>query len=114
MKELLKQVEDIKSLKIQGATNVAKKGMEFLHDFAERHKDLPKDKLYDELLKAKKLIKNARATEPALRNGLQFVMNKLVLLKEQATCDMAECVTQYSKIYIDTIKKALKAKEIYL
>ncbi|TFG20535.1 MAG: S-methyl-5-thioribose-1-phosphate isomerase [Promethearchaeota archaeon] len=108
MKELLKQLEDIKSLKIQGATNVAKKGMEFLHNFAQRHQDLPRDKLLKELLKAKELIKNARATEPALRNGLQFVLNKLFTLKDEPSCDMADCVTEYSKIYIETIKNAKK------
>lgn len=106
MKELLKQIEDIKSLKIQGATNVAKKGMEFFHDFCQRNEDLPKKKLFTELLKAKELIRTARATEPALRNGLQFVLNKLIKVKDNPDIHMADYVTEYSKIYIDTIGKA--------
>jgi len=108
MKQLLKQIEDIKSLKIQGATNVTKAGMQFLHDFAERHQNKPHEELFKDLMKAKELIKNARATEPALRNGLQFVLNKLIAVKEEPHCDIAECVTEYSKIYIETIKQAKK------
>ena len=61
-----------------------------------------------DLLKAKELIKNARATEPALRNGLQFVLNKLIAVKDEPHCDIADCVTEYSKIYIETIKNAKK------
>ncbi len=106
MKELLKRVEDIKSLKIQGATNVAKKGMEFFHDFCQRNENLPRDKLFSELLKAKEIIRTARATEPALRNGLQFVLNKLITVKENPDIHMADYVTEYSKIYIETIAKA--------
>jgi ribose 1,5-bisphosphate isomerase len=106
MKELKRQIEEIKSLRIQGATNVAKAGMEFLHDFAQRHTDLPTEKLFLELLKAKEIIRNARATEPALRNGLQFVLNKLIAIKNEPSCDIADCVTEYSKIYIETLKNA--------
>jgi len=106
MKELTKKLDEIKSLRVQGATNVAKYGMELLHDFVQRHQDMPSQKLFNELLKAKELISSARATEPALRNGLQFVLNKLLAVKENPALKMVDYVTEYSKIYIETLKKA--------
>ncbi|MBN2155946.1 MAG: S-methyl-5-thioribose-1-phosphate isomerase [Candidatus Lokiarchaeota archaeon] len=113
MKELLHKLDEIKSLRVQGATNVAKYGMELLHDFTQRHQNLPARKLFNDLIKAKELIKNARATEPALRNGLQFVLNKLNYLKEDPSVNIADYVTEYSKIYIETLRNAKeRIKEI--
>jgi len=64
-------VEDIKSIKIQGATNIAKAGIDILAKEIKRQK-FKDGKEFDTFLKqAIVLIKTARATEPMLFNGLK-------------------------------------------
>jgi ribose 1,5-bisphosphate isomerase len=78
MKQLLKESEKIKSLEIQGATNVATNAIQFLSDYAHRiGKSLKPKELYKKLIEAREILVQTRATEPALRNGLNFVLNKV-------------------------------------
>lgn len=63
--------EDIKSIKIQGATNIAKAGIDILAKEIKRQK-FKDEKEFDTFLKqAIVLLKTARATEPMLFNGLK-------------------------------------------
>jgi ribose 1,5-bisphosphate isomerase len=78
MKELLKQAERIKSLEIQGATNVATSAIQFLSDYAQRiGKNVKPKELYKKLIDAREILAQTRVTEPALRNGLNFILNKV-------------------------------------
>ncbi len=61
-----KTVRDIKSLKIQGAENIAIKAVEA---FAEKIKETKSEQ---QLKKYLKILSEARATEPALRNALNY------------------------------------------
>jgi translation initiation factor 2B subunit (eIF-2B alpha/beta/delta family) len=63
--------EDIKSIKIQWATNIAKAGIDILTKEIQRQKFVS-TKEFDTFLKqAIVLLKTARATEPMLFNGLK-------------------------------------------
>ena len=78
MEQLLKDAERIKSLEIQGATNVALSAMDFLSDYAKRLENCKTcDDYLVKLEEAKEILFNTRPTEPALRNGLNYVLNKL-------------------------------------
>ena len=68
---------DIKSLKIQGAINVAKSGADALFDYSKKMK--AKDALdsLDLLKKASETLVATRATEPALRNMVSFFIDDL-------------------------------------
>jgi ribose 1,5-bisphosphate isomerase len=78
MEQLLKDAEKIRSLEIQGATNIALHAMDFLCGYAERLKDYKSaEDFLKKLGEAKKILFNARSTEPALRNGLNYVINKV-------------------------------------
>jgi ribose 1,5-bisphosphate isomerase len=88
LEKLLKDTEKIRSLEIQGATNVAISAIDFLSDYAHRiGKDLSSEELFEKLVDARKILFNARATEPAMRNGLNFLMNKLNKERESLSID---------------------------
>lgn len=61
-------VRKIKNLEIQGATNVALEGVKALKRLQENGKEK------EELEEAAEKIKNARPTEPALFNALEYVL----------------------------------------
>ncbi len=83
MEQLLKDAERISSLEIQGATNVALSAIDFLSNYAKRLEDCCTAEDYlSKLKEAKEILVNTRPTEPAMRNGLNFIINKLSKKKE--------------------------------
>ncbi|MHA1482102.1 MAG: hypothetical protein ACTSQA_01525, partial [Candidatus Heimdallarchaeaceae archaeon] len=62
-----KVVEDIRDLRIQGATNIAIEGIKAFSALTERLEVSTLDNLFSELEKARQTLATARATEPALR-----------------------------------------------
>lgn len=104
MEQLLKDSERIKSLEIQGATNVAISAINFLCEYADRiSKNLNIDDTFKELYKARDLLFNTRETEPTMRNGLNFLMNQLEKQKQGLTKNklfeiISQCRDEYKKI----------------
>ncbi len=74
--DYLKKIQDIKTLKVQGAENIAKTGLTILRDFARTYKDDDK-KFMREFLALAKNVSSARPTEPALRQEIFFVTEKV-------------------------------------
>ncbi|MFX1339249.1 MAG: translation initiation factor eIF-2B [Promethearchaeota archaeon] len=96
MDQLLKDAKRIKSLEIQGATNVALSAIDFLSSYAKRLKYREIDTCLDDLYKAREILINTRSTEPAMRNGLNYIMNKLE--NEKNKCSLEE-VPEKIEIY---------------
>jgi len=67
-------VKDIKSLKIQGAENVALKSLQALDCILVRSKAKNAKQLSAELAAAKNMLFSTRPTEPAMRNALDYAM----------------------------------------
>lgn len=67
-------IKDITSLKIQGAENVAKEAVKSLSWVAENHK---KGSLADTLSKARDQLFATRATEPCMRNAVNFLLQEI-------------------------------------
>jgi len=67
-------VRDIRSLKIQGAENVAKQSIKALNLVLHKSKAHTSKELIKELKHAKTELQKARPTEPCLRNALKYVM----------------------------------------
>ena len=72
-----KIVRDIKILKIQSAENIAKYSILALKDYASDIDTITKTKFIDELDKAKTILFQTRATEPCMRNALNFITHDL-------------------------------------
>jgi ribose 1,5-bisphosphate isomerase len=95
-------LKDIRSLKIQGAQNIAIAAVKTLSQKAKKSKALIKTSFLHELKKSKALLEATRPTEPAMRNALSYIVNnvpntnqknskqtKILQLKKQIT-DNAE------------------------
>ncbi|MCP4762108.1 MAG: S-methyl-5-thioribose-1-phosphate isomerase [archaeon] len=110
MNILKEQAARITSLEIQGATNIAKFGVNLLKEFADRHKNLESDKLILKIKQAEKIIYKSRATEPAMCNGLKYVINKLILdrqVEKTITSDkISKIVAKFADEYIELLSKS--------
>ncbi|MFX0056878.1 MAG: translation initiation factor eIF-2B [Candidatus Hodarchaeota archaeon] len=104
MEKLLKDAERIKTLEIQGATNVAISAINFLSDYAYRiGKNLSSEELLEKLFEAREILFNSRATEPAMRNGLNYIINKLKKEKKLISIDkilefISNCKNEYKEL----------------
>jgi len=76
-KEFKKIVNDIKSLKIQGAENVAKQGSRAIYVLVKHFNHKDPNELWKELKLGKKILVESRPTEPGLRNSLNFLFHDL-------------------------------------
>ncbi len=70
-------VENIRNLKIQSATNIAKNAILALEDCSHNIDAITKTKFLDGLNKAKITLFRTRPTEPCMRNALNFVLYDL-------------------------------------
>lgn len=109
MDQLIKNAEKIKSLEIQGATNVAISAIDFLSDYAKRLKDENIPSCIDSLYKARDILINTRPTEPAMKNGLKFIMNKLETEKVNCSLeDIPEKIENYKNQYYEMLQNSKK------
>ena len=107
MEQLLKDAERIKSLEIQGATNVALNAIDFLSNYAKRLKCPDIESCIDNLYKAREILMDTRPTEPAMKNGLTFLMSKLE--KEKKNCcleDIPDIIEKYKNQYNEMLQKS--------
>ncbi len=108
MEELLKATAKIKSLEIQGATNIALRAIEFLAEYAKNITDCNTFEDYLMKLKeAKEVLVKARDTEPALRNGLNYIIKKLEKSKESTElADIPDLIGHYKNKFKSLMEKA--------
>ena len=74
MEGLMQVAKKIKDLEIQGARNVAKAAIRSMKEVILNSSASDPDLLFKELLQAKNILFNTRPTEPAMRNGLRYVL----------------------------------------
>jgi ribose 1,5-bisphosphate isomerase len=101
MEQLLKDAERIKSLEIQGASNVALSAIDFLSDYAKRLKDCSTPaEWFEKLYKAEEILVRTRPTEPAMRNGLKYILRKLEKMKDKIQQNnILELIESYKNEY---------------
>jgi methylthioribose-1-phosphate isomerase len=99
--------EDIKSIKIQGATNIAKAGINIIAKEIKKQK-FSSNKEFDTFIKqAIVLIKTARPTEPMLFNGLKYCLNsyKAALTKKYDLKMIQETLFKTCTSYVQDIER---------
>jgi len=100
MKKLLEDAERIKSLDIQGATNVALSAITYLDDYAKRMNCSDLENCFKLLNEAKQILIDTRPTEPAMQNGLAYIMNQLNNCRDDiSTDDIPQKIEEYKNIY---------------
>jgi len=109
MKQLLKDAERIRSLEIQGATNVAISAIDFLNNYAKRLTCENIDKCFERLYNARDILIETRPTEPAMKNGLKFIMKKLEQDKENLYTEyISDFIEKYKNQYYDMLQMSKK------
>ena len=109
MENLLKNAEKIRSLEIQGATNVATHAIDFLCQYAKEIECKNIDQYLAKLNDAKDVLERARVTEPAMRNGLNYIMNKIQKEKESLNIkEVPILIERLKNKYKELLKNAKK------
>ena len=108
----MKVVDDIKELRIQGATNIAIQGVKAFSSFGNKLVVSDLEAFFNELKKAQEILSNARATEPALRNGLKYILYNLKRNAETVS-KAKELVLQYAENYIHLLKESKQKVILY-
>jgi ribose 1,5-bisphosphate isomerase len=102
-----KTVRDIKSLKIQGASNVRKKAVEALLKSTQLSKAKNEKDFREEFLRNAKALFNSRPTEPELRTAIRII-KKSIAEKSRSVKEMKAQVEQTIKNYDTDRKKAIE------
>ncbi len=114
MKELKEAAGKITSLEIQGATNIAFYAVEEIIKFAKRNAKKNNQDLWKLLIDAEELFTKSRSTEPAMRNGLMFILGKLKHDREEGVhIDMGQMVEIYGNEYLRILKTSKKRIATY-
>lgn len=103
-----KTVRDIKSLKIQGATNVADAAVEALKWKAKKIRAKRKTDFLIKLEKYKQVLVETRATEPLMRNILRYVIHVLRRSDYEKGKDLIPLINLTSEDFIFNLKEAKK------
>jgi len=78
MKSIIKKTKkQIKDLKIQGATNIAKVSILAISNYAKRGKFKNSKDFYKKISKAAKELAFARPTEPLTQNAMRFLLSEI-------------------------------------
>lgn len=102
----LKQVaRDIKSLKIQGATNIAIEGVKAFSSYLNRlSANLPEKEFKQKADEARDIIINTRPTEPAMRNGLKKIMYDMYQVENKGLEVMEQTALKSADEYLELLK----------
>lgn len=90
-------LRDIKSMKIQGAENVAINGVKAFQTKALKTKTKSYDKFFDELDDIKKRIFGVRPTEPLMRNCIRYVISNLKSSPGADVSELKKLLRKFSK-----------------
>lgn len=101
------KIEEIKSLKIQGARNVARESVSALKEYTERYEGNEKEFLQDFIENAKALMAS-RPTEPMMRNGMRYIINALKRATDQPLNVQKETARTESDRFLDYTDDALR------
>ncbi len=77
MEELKIAAKKITELEIQGATNIALYAVKEFIKFVKRYSKNDRRELWKIILKGERILTESRSTEPAMRNGLRYIIGKL-------------------------------------
>ena len=113
LKHVTQVVQDIKDIKIQWATNIAKAAFEILYTELKRQKFKSYIEALDFIKTSMKMLEEARPTEPMLFNGMSYISAKLE--PELKNSDLESLVNTakdasetYYKMITETAQKAIK------
>lgn len=109
MEQLKKVAQDITSLKIQGATNIAIEGVKAFSEYINRlPTNVGQDVFVGKVKEARDIIINTRPTEPAMRNGLKKIIFDIHQVEAEGLDRMESAALQSASEYLDLLKTTKK------
>ncbi|MHA1410088.1 MAG: translation initiation factor eIF-2B, partial [Candidatus Odinarchaeia archaeon] len=108
MKIVLEVAEKIRSLEIQGATNIAIKALVALAEQINELNPKSKNDTLEQLNEIKKILFDTRPTEPAMRNGVRYVIFKVTKSNEVDASSFSMLVKKSVDEYVQLLKEAKK------
>jgi ribose 1,5-bisphosphate isomerase len=110
VQQLQEAADKIRRLEIQGATQVAMFAVKSLVEFAKRHSSEPRKELWNKLFDAEKILYGSRPTEPAMRNGLMYIIGKLLADERKGIFDteLAQMASIYGSEYESILGESKK------
>jgi len=107
-KKLLKTYQDIKALKIQGATAIAKAVISALRDYGINYQSKTIKDWELNIKKAAFYLLSARPTEPLAQNGVKFILLELKKSKPKNTVQAKNYLRKTTDKFLRLIEKAAK------
>jgi ribose 1,5-bisphosphate isomerase len=104
MEKLLVTAGKIKSIEIQGASNVAKAGIKAFSEYLNSLSSV--NEIKNQIPKAKEILFKARDTEPALWNCLKLISKKIEKSSFDQIQELKNLIKDVSNFYIDKISMA--------
>jgi ribose 1,5-bisphosphate isomerase len=97
--------EKIKSLKVQGARNVAIAAIKSLQTLAKKQKVKNKTEFLKKLLEAKEILFLSRETEPLMRNSVRWIINQVENSTAESVKELAKTVYLSSQHFLNSLKE---------
>ena len=99
-------VQDIKDIKIQWATNIAKAAFEVIISESKNQKFDTKEEYLDFINLSMNILIAARPTEPMLFNGMDYIKSEIKKLKSEANIKKCqESVIEAAQFYLNLINE---------
>ena len=98
-------VQDIKDIKIQGATNIAKAAFEIIISESKSQNFISFEEYSEFVTTAMQLLIDARPTEPMLFNGMDYIKSQIATCKDNLCDSIQKTVIESATYYLNLIKE---------
>ncbi|HMT00897.1 MAG TPA: translation initiation factor eIF-2B [Candidatus Absconditabacterales bacterium] len=105
LEKILIVTKDIKDIKIQGATNIAKEAFKIIKSETENQSFSSKEELEKFLRESSELLINARETEPMLFNGMKYARFSFQKNKEKSLEELKKIIIDSFDFFLNLIKQ---------
>ena len=105
LKQVEQVVQDIKDIKIQWATNIAKAAFEIIISESKNQKFSSKEEYLAFVEKAMEILIAARPTEPMLFNGMDYITSEIKKISSENVEKAEEVVINAAQFYLNLINE---------
>ena len=98
-------VQDIKDIKIQGATNIAKSAFDILITESKNQTFDSSEEFLTFIESAMQMLISARPTEPMLFNGMDYIKSQIATCKDNLCDSIQKTVIESALYYLNLIKE---------
>ena len=102
---IIQVVQDIKDIKIQGATNIAKAAFDILIIESKNQTFDSSDEFLTFIESAMQMLISARPTEPMLFNGMAYIKSQIATCKDNLCDSIQKTVIESATYYLNLIKE---------